>query len=123
MKLWNTFVTLSEELFATISRYLTDNDYSKGKVFKLDICMHEADQDPRIIGIKKIPLDDNIAILVKIDEQVTWEILERDAVEYSDSFSRIDLLMWICDELFTHWNYNSHWVREFEFFPQLSKTC
>jgi hypothetical protein len=110
--LWERFFLVAEDIFESLIDYLHQEPDSKlyGKIFKLNIKRY-SDEGEKIIGVKMFE-DLQLYVLTKFeDTQITqWFLLENGNVEYSDSVSRIDLIMWVLSEVEANYKDENYWI-------------
>lgn len=109
--LWGQLFDLGEEILQGIDHLLpSPNAVNYGKILKLDVTTFNEHGTVRVLGIKKF--EDGIYLLCHlIDEEDSthWEYLASDELEFPESTSRIDLLMWYLDTIEGEYNLEESW--------------
>lgn len=112
-ELWQRYFKLGTDLIETIKALITFDagDPCFGKIFQINFNRYEEDSDCFFIGVKLI--DGDIQLLEKSSKGYCWLPVKEDEIEYPSSPSRLDILIWLVDELETNHEKADKWITDY----------
>ena len=107
--LWKRFYLIGDDVFEALLFFMESQPQFTGKIFKLNICRYE-DGGQKIVGVKLFE-DHQLYTLVEVGpDKRQWELLENGKVEYADSVSRLDLVLFLVEEIQANYKDEKFWI-------------
>lgn len=107
--LWKRFYLIGDDVFEALLFLIESQPQFAGKIFKLNLCRYE-DGGQKIIGVKLFE-DNQLYALVEISpDHREWELLENGKVECADSVSRLDLVLYMVEEIQANYKDEKFWI-------------